>query len=93
MYRVIVFYQEEPDALEYAAHAVVCSAVPNGVFRHGEVTGSPMGEPQHAYYAEWEFPDKESFEAAAQSEEFKASGKDAHERGLPQHFVEFVVLS
>ena len=52
-----------------------------------------MGEPKHAFYAEWEFPDKAAFDAAVRSDEFMASGKDAHKRGLPQHFVELLELS
>ena len=48
MYRVAVFYESEPDADSYAEHAEVCAQVPNGVFRHGKVTGAPMGEPAHA---------------------------------------------
>jgi hypothetical protein len=90
MYRVMVFYEEEPDAEAYAGHAVVCRSVPNGVFRHGRVLGSPMGEPRHAYYAEWEFPDRDAFDAAVRSDEFIASGKDAAERGLPRPFAEFL---
>jgi hypothetical protein len=93
MYRVIVFYDEAPDPDSYAEHVEVCKTVPNGVFRHGPVLGSPMGAPQHAYYAEWEFADKAAFEAAGRSEEFVATGKDAHKRGLPSHFVEFAELS
>ena len=61
MYRVAVFYEEQPDAAAYAEHAELCAQVPGGVFRHGKVTGAPMGEPVHAYYAEWEFPDKDAY--------------------------------
>jgi hypothetical protein len=93
MYRVMVFYEEEPDADAYAAHAEVCRAVPNGVFRHGRVTGSPMGEPKHAYYAEWEFADREAFDAAVRSDEFMATGKDAYKRGFPSPTVEFLELA
>ena len=93
MYRVIVFYDEEPDADAYAEHVEVCKRVPNGVFRHGKVTGAPMGEPKHAYYAEWEFADAPAFEAAVRSDEFMATGKDAYKRGFPQPSVEFVELS
>lgn len=92
MYRVIVFYEQEPDADAYAGHAEICREVPNAVFRHGRVFGSPMGDAQHAYYAEWEFPDKDAFESATRSEEFMASGKDARDRGLPRPFAEFVEL-
>jgi hypothetical protein len=92
MYRVIVLYEEEPQADSYAEHAELCKAVPNGVFRHGKVTGSPMGEPKHAYFAEWEFADKAAFDAAVRSDEFMASGKDAYKRGLPQPTVEFLEL-
>lgn len=84
MKRVIVLYEQEPDAEAYEGHAEVCRLVPGGTFRHGKVFGSPMGEPQYAYYAEWEFPDDETFKAATASDEFMASGKDARDRGLPR---------
>jgi hypothetical protein len=93
MYRVVVFYESEPDAAAYAEHAELCERVPNGTFRHGRVTGAPMGEAPHAYYAEWEFADKDAFDVAVRSEEFMASGKDAYKRGFPQPTVEFVELS
>jgi hypothetical protein len=93
MYRVIVLYEQEPDADSYAEHAEVCKGVPNSVFRHGKVTGAPMGEPAHAYYAEWEFADADAFKSGTSSEEFMASGKDAYKRGFPQPSVEFAELS
>ena len=93
MYRVVVFYEDQPDPESYAEHAELCAQVPNGDFRHGRVTGSPMGEPPHAYYAEWEFADKAAFDAAVRSDQFMATGKDAYKRGFPQPTVEFVELS
>jgi hypothetical protein len=93
MYRVTVLYDEEPQADSYAEHVELCKQIPNGVFRHGKVTGSPMGEPKHAYYAEWEFADKAAFDAAVRSDEFMATGKDAYKRGFPQPTVEFLELS
>jgi len=92
MYRVIVLYDAAPDADAYAEHVEICKQVPNGVFRHGKVLGSPMGEPKHAYYAEWEFADEDAFKSAGGSDEFMAAGKDAQKRGLPPHFVEFAEL-
>jgi hypothetical protein len=92
MYRVAVFYEQEPDPQEYAAHAEMCRCVPNGVFRHGKVTGAPMGEAPHAYYAEWEFADQDAYNAAIRSDEFMATGKDARDRGLPRPTVEFLEL-
>jgi hypothetical protein len=49
-----------------------------------------MGEPAYAYYAEWEFPDRDAFKEAARSEEFMATGKDAMAMGIPVqvHFAE-----
>jgi hypothetical protein len=44
-----------------------------------------MGEPMHAYYAEWEFADLDAFKAAARTEEFMATGKDAMDMGVPFH--------
>jgi hypothetical protein len=93
MHRVIVLYEQEPDAESYAEHVEVCRRVPSSVFRHGKVFGSPMGEPAHAYYAEWEFPDADAFKAATRSEEFMATGKDAYKRGFPQPVVEFAEVS
>jgi hypothetical protein len=52
-----------------------------------------MGDPAHRYIAEWEFADQAAFEAAAASDEFRATGRDARERGLPQPTVEFASLS
>ena len=88
MIRAIVQYESEPDPERYQAHigefvaAVDCSA-----FRHGKVFGSPFGEPAYRYYAEFEWDDKESFDAAVRSDAFAASGKDAMEMGIP-----FIVL-
>jgi hypothetical protein len=93
MYRVIVLYEQEPDQDSYAEHVEVCKQVPNSVFRHGRVTGAPMGEPAHAYYAEWEFADGDAFKSGTRSEEFMATGKDAYKRGFPQPSVEFAELA
>ncbi len=93
MYRVIVLYEQEPDADAYAEHAEVCRQVPDGVFRYGKVTGAPMGDPAHVFYAEWEFADEAAFKRAVRSDEFMASGKDAYKRGFPQPAVEFLELS
>jgi hypothetical protein len=93
MYRVIVLYEQEPDQDSYAEHVEVCKQVPNSVFRHGKVTGAPMGEPAHAYYAEWEFVDEDAFKSGTHSDEFMATGKDAYKRGFPQPSVEFAELA
>jgi hypothetical protein len=50
-----------------------------------------MGEPRYRYYAEWEFPDQDAFKAAAGTDEFMATGKDAMELGVPFH-VHFAEL-
>jgi hypothetical protein len=92
--RVLVLYEEEPDAGAYEAHAEVCRRVPGGTFRHGKVFGGPGGhDTQHRYYAEWEFPDRETFDSAVQTDEFMQSGRDARDRGLPRPTVEFLDLS
>jgi hypothetical protein len=84
MVRAIIQYESEPDPDRYARHVeefvtkVDCSA-----FRHGRVFGSPFGEPPARYYAEFEWDDMASFQAAASGEAFAASGKDAMEMGIP----------
>ena len=84
MVRVFVVYEEEPDAERYERHAELCRAVAGGAFRHGRVFGAPTGQ-RYAYYAEWEFADMDAFKAAARTEEFMATGKDAMEMGVPFH--------
>jgi EthD domain len=81
MVRAFVLYDSEPDAHRYAQHVELCEQVAGATFRHGPVFGAPMGEPQYAYYAEWEFPDRDAFKAAARSPEFMATGKDAMAMG------------
>lgn len=93
MHRVIVLYEQEPDPDAYAEHAELCKQVPGGVFRHGKITGAPMGHASHAYYAEWEFADEDAFTTATRSDEFMATAKDARERGLPRPAVEFAELA
>lgn len=90
MIRVFVVYEGEPDAGRYEQHAELCRAVPGSTFRHGKVFGAPMGEPSFHYYAEWEFSDRAAFEAAASSREFRQTGKDAMEMGVPfqVHFAD-----
>ena len=92
MVKVLVLYDEEPDATAYAEHAELCRRVPGGTFHHGKVFGGPMGDPAHRYYAEWEFPDRDAFTTATASDEFMATGKDAYRRGFPQPTVEFVAV-
>jgi uncharacterized protein (TIGR02118 family) len=92
MVRVFVLYDQEPGAARFEQHAALCRRVPGGTFRHGRVFGAPMGEPRYRYYAEWEFPDQDAFQAAARTEEFMATGKDAMEMGVPFH-VEFAEIS
>ena len=93
MYRVAVLYESEPDADSYVEHAELCARVPGGVFRHGRVTGSPMGEPAHAYYAEFEFADKQAFDEFVRSDQFRGAGGDVMERGWKLSAVEFAELA
>jgi hypothetical protein len=88
--RAFVVYEAQPEAARFARHAELCRKVPGGTFRHGPVFGAPAGEPRFKYYAEWEFADRDAFKAAARTEEFMATGKDAMEMGVPfqVHFAE-----
>ncbi len=83
MIRVFVVYEQEPDPERYEQHAELCRKVEGGTFRHGKVFGAPGGEPRFRYYAEWEFPDRDAFKAAARTPEFAATGVDAQEMGIP----------
>ena len=85
MVRVFVVYEEVPDVARYEQHAELCQRVAGATFRHGPVFGAPVGEPRYRYYAEWEFPDRDAFKAAARTPEFAATGKDAMEMGVSFH--------
>ena len=93
MYRIVILYEEAPDAEGYADHVDRFCQAPNGVFRHGKVTGAAMGEPAHAYYAEFEFADKEAFDEFVRSEQFMGAGRDVVERGWKLSSVEFAELA
>jgi hypothetical protein len=82
MVRAFVLYAEQPDPDAYAAHVELCRRVAGATFRHGPIFGAPFGDPRYAYYAEFEFADREAFKAAARSEEFAATGADAQRLGL-----------
>jgi len=92
MVRALVLYGEAPDPDRYAQHVELCKAVPGATFRHGRVFAAPTGEPENAYFAEFEWPDMAAFKAAARSDEFMATAKDAAEMGKP-FTVEFVELN
>jgi hypothetical protein len=81
MYRVFVLYEATPDPARYEQHAELCLKIPNAVFRHGPVKRTLFGN-ELGYYAEFEFEDAEAFKAAAATEEFQATGKDAAEMGI-----------
>jgi hypothetical protein len=87
MVRAFVLYESAPDPERYERHAELCRQVPGGEFRHGPVFGSPAGEPAYAYYAEWEFADRDAFKEAARTPEFAATGKDAMEMGGRFHVL------
>ena len=85
MIRAFVVYEAEPDAARFGQHTELCRKVPGGTFRHGRVFAAPTGELKFRYYAEWEFPDMDAFKAAARTEEFMETGKDAMAMGVPFH--------
>ena len=93
MYRIVILYEEAPDADGYADHVDRFCQAPNGVFRHGKVTGAAVGEPAHAYWAEFDFADKQAFEDFARSDQFMGAGRDVMERGWKLKSVEFVELA
>jgi Domain of unknown function (DUF1330) len=83
MVRAFVLYEGEPEAERYRQHNEEFSSKIPATFRHGKVFGTAFGDQKYRYYAEFEFPDMESFKAAASSPEFAAAGKDAAAMGIP----------
>ena len=93
MYRIVILYEEAPDAEGYADHVERFCQAPNGVFRHGRVTGAAIGDAKHAYYAEFEFADKQAFDEFVRSDQFMGAGGDVMERGWKLSTVEFLELA
>ena len=83
MVRVFVVYESQPDAERYERHVELCRRVPGVTFRHGRVLRTLHGAPELHYYAEFELPDMDAFKAVADADEFRATGKDAAEMGVP----------
>ena len=81
--RVMAVYESQPDAERYEQHAGLCLQVAGSTFRHGRVLRTIHGAPDLHHYAEFEFPDMDPFKAVADSDEFRATGKDAAEMGVP----------
>jgi hypothetical protein len=90
MVRAFVVYEGEVDRERFERHAELCRKVEGATFRHGKVFGAPVGDPQFRYYSEFEWPDMDAFRAAARTDEFIATGRDAMEMGVPfkVHFAE-----
>ena len=90
MIRAIVLYEGDVDPERYQRHIDEFIPQIGATFRHGKVFGAPMGGPKIAHYAEFEFPDMDSFQQTVRSQAFADSGKDAAGMGIPLsvHFVE-----
>jgi hypothetical protein len=93
VYRIVILYEEAPDAEGYADHVDRFCQAPNGAFRHGKITGAAMGDAEHAYYAEFEFADKQAFDDFVRSDQFMGAGRDVMERGWKLSSVEFLELA
>jgi hypothetical protein len=91
MIRAVVLYEGDVDPQRYAEHLPAALRVHADAYRHGPVFGAPVGEPAHRYYAEFEWADREAFDAAVASPEWLESGRDAMAMGV-RFRVEFVEL-
>ena len=84
MVRVFIVYEVAPPArpLRRARRAL-----PQGRGRHvpsrHDLRDADGSEPEFGYYAEFEFPDRDAFKAAASTPEFGATAKDAMAMGIP----------
>ena len=90
MVRAFVLYEGDVDPDRYQRHiAELVGPIP-AMFRHGKVFGTAFGQQRFQHYAEFEFPDTDSFKQIAGSAEFGTAGKDAADMGIPftVHFAE-----
>jgi hypothetical protein len=83
MFRIVVLYERAPDPEAYREHVPYVLRIPGVSFTHGPVFGSPAGEPKYRYYAQLEWPDRDSFDAATQSPEMGATVEHAMGFGIP----------
>ena len=84
MVRAFVLYEGDVDPERYQQHLdEFVSQIP-ATFRHGKIVAHRRSARQRFHhYAEFEFPDMESFQQVANSPEFAATGKDAATMGIP----------
>jgi hypothetical protein len=82
MYRAVVLWERAPDPEWWGRHTELCKQVPGATFRAGPIFG-PAREPDRQLYAEFEFPDRESFTRGTRSDEMGATVKDAQSQGIP----------
>ena len=62
MVRAFVLYEGDVDPERYQQHLdEFVSQIP-ATFRHGKIVATPIGEERFHHYAEFEFPDMESFQ-------------------------------
>ena len=92
MVKAVVLWERAPDAKWYGDHGELCKKVPGVTFRAGSIFGSPAGKPDRQQYAEFEFPDRATFDRGMSSDEMKACVEDAQTQGIPFH-VYFVELA
>ena len=92
MVRVFVLYDEAPDPQRYAAarssSAGRCRARRSAT---GPSSARRWASRSTPYYAEFEWPDQDSFKAGGSSAEFAATGQDAMAMGR-RFSVEFARL-
>jgi len=90
MVKAVVLWERAPDSQWYSGHAELCKQVPGVTFRAGRIFGGPAGEPDRQQYAEFEFPDRETFDRGIGSPEMAAAVADGQTQGIPFHvyFVE-----
>ncbi len=92
MVRAVIQYEREPEPSgtrgTSKSSSAGASAARSGTARR---SARRSASPPFAYYAEFEWADMDAFKAAARTEEFAASGKDAMEMGIP-FTVTFVEL-
>jgi hypothetical protein len=92
--RVFVLYSEAPDPEAYAEHVSLnLREVPEAMVRHGRILGSAQGKAEYAYYFEYEFPDRETWDQAREG--LLRAAEDAQKLGVPfkVYFAELEVAT
>ena len=93
MYRIVILYEEAPDAEGYADHVERFCQAPNGAFRHGEVKGARWASRRTSTGPSSSSPTSRRSTTSCAASSSVAAGRDVMERGWKMPAIQFVEIA